>query len=144
MGGSLEGVCAAGLADAIVDLRQTGSSLIRHGLRALAVIERCEAQLVYTDDAGPAVLDAVDRLRAVLAARACRYVMLHAPREALAAVSALLGGLEGPTVLPLAGRDDLVALHTVMTPERLWELREPLTELGCRGIVALNPDAVIQ
>ena len=37
MGGSLEGVCAAGLADAIVDLRETGSSLARNRLRVLNV-----------------------------------------------------------------------------------------------------------
>ena len=38
MGGSLEGVCAAGLADAIVDLRETGTSLARNRLRVLDVM----------------------------------------------------------------------------------------------------------
>ncbi|MGH8899829.1 MAG: ATP phosphoribosyltransferase, partial [Egibacteraceae bacterium] len=47
MGGSLEGVCAAGLADAIVDLRETGTSLITNRLRVLEVIRGCEALLVH-------------------------------------------------------------------------------------------------
>src|SRR5699024_769039 len=76
MGGSLEGVCAAGLADAIVDLRETGTSLASNRLRVLTEIAECQA--LFLRRSGVGVLDDVQlRLESVLAAQAQRYVMLH-------------------------------------------------------------------
>ncbi len=78
MGGALEGVCAAGLADAIVDLRETGTSLSQNRLRVLDVVSQCEALFVHNDDGRLGALSL--RLQAALDARQQRYVMLHIPR----------------------------------------------------------------
>ena len=142
MGGSLEGVCAAGLADAIVDLRETGTSLATNRLRVLEVIAQCEALFVRRDDT-PALDDMVLRLDAVLAARRHRYVMLHVERERLDQLRTVFPGLASPTVLPLAGRDDLVAVHFVVTASELWERLGDLRALGATGIVALQPQALL-
>lgn len=142
MGGSLEGVCAAGLADAIVDLRETGTSLATNRLRVLEVIANCEALFVRRDDT-PALDDMTLRLEAVLAARRHRYVMLHVARERLDQLRTVFPGLASPTVLPLAGRDDLVAVHFVVTASELWERLGDLRALGATGIVALQPQALL-
>lgn len=151
MGGSLEGVCAAGLADAIVDLRETGTSLAQNRLRVLEVLRRCEALLVRGDaatragaaHAAEALDDLVLRLEAVLVARRHRYVMLHVPRERLDALRTLFPGLAAPTVLPLAGRDDLVAVHFVVGEGDLWTRLGDLRAVGATGLVALQPDALL-
>ena len=145
MGGSLEGVCAAGIADAIVDLRETGTSLASNRLRVLEVLRRCEAQLVVAAAAAelPAVADLRMRLRAVLDARAKRYVMLHLPPERLDELRDLLPGLTAPTVLPLAGHDELAAVHLVIDAEQLWARLADLRALGATGIVALQPRALL-
>ena len=142
MGGSLEGVCAAGLADAIVDLRETGTSLMTNRLRVLEVIASCEALFVRHDDT-PALDDMTLRLDAVLAARRHRYVMLHIPREQIDQLSGVFHGLASPTVLPLAGRDDLVAVHFVVSASDLWDRLGDLRALGATGIVALQPQALL-
>ena len=142
MGGSLEGVCAAGLADAIVDLRETGTSLATNRLRVLEVIANCEALFVRRDDT-PALDGMTLRLDAVLAARRHRYVMLHVPREVLDQLRTVFPGLASPTVLPLAGRDDLVAVHFVVSASELWERLGDLRALGATGIVALQPQALL-
>ena len=142
MGGSLEGVCAAGLADAIVDLRETGTSLMTNRLRVLEVIAPCEALFVRRHDT-PGLDDMTLRLEAVLAARRHRYVMLHVPRERLDQLRSVFPGLESPTVLPLAGRDDLVAVHFVVAGSQLWERLGDLRALGATGIVALQPQALL-
>jgi ATP phosphoribosyltransferase len=77
MGGALEGVCAAGLAEAIVDLRETGSSLAQNQLRVLGVIASCEALFVHHQS--DALADLTLRIGAVLAARDQRYAMLSSP-----------------------------------------------------------------
>lgn len=141
MGGSLEGVCAAGLADAIVDLRETGTSLLQNRLRTLEEIRACEALLVRrTQDA---VLDDLRlRIEAVLTARAHRYVMLHVPTDRVELLGDVFHGLASPTVLPLAGRADLVAAHFVVPAADLWQRLGDLRALGATGIVALEPQAL--
>jgi ATP phosphoribosyltransferase len=141
MGGSLEGVCAAGLADAIVDLRETGTSLAMNRLRVLATLRHCEALFARRRDAE--LDDLVLRLEAVLAARRHRYVMLHVPHERLDELRALFPGLAAPTVLPLAGRDDLVAVHFVVAAAELWTRLPALRATGATGIVALQPQALL-
>jgi ATP phosphoribosyltransferase len=142
MGGSLEGVCAAGLADAIVDLRETGTSLMTNRLRVLEVLAACQALFVRREQT-PALDDMTLRLDAVLAARAHRYVMLHVPRERVEQLRSVFPGLAAPTVLPLAGREDLVAVHFVVTGSQLWERLGDLRALGATGIVALQPQALL-
>jgi len=142
MGGSLEGVCAAGLADAIVDQRETGTSLMTNRLRVLEVMRSCEALFVHRRDVA-ALGDLELRAAAVVAARRQRYVMLHVPRERLDALRAIFPGLASPTVLPLAGREDLVAVHFVVAGDDLWSRLGDLRALGATGIVALEPEAVL-
>lgn len=142
MGGSLEGVCAAGLADAIVDLRQTGTSLMTNRLRVLDSLGRCEAQFVRHP--GTAALDDLAvRLEAVVSARRHRYVMLHIPETQLEALRGVLPGLASPTVLPLAGREDLVAVHLVVATDELWTRLGELRAMGATGIVVLEPGALL-
>jgi ATP phosphoribosyltransferase len=141
MGGALEGVCAAGMADAIVDLRETGRSLAENRLRALAEIAACEALFVHDGD--PDLDDLAVRIGAVLAARRHRYVMLHVDPARVGDLAALFPGLAAPTVLPLAGRDDLVAVHLVTEAGTFWTRLQDLRALGATGIVALTPDALV-
>ncbi len=141
MGGSLEGVCAAGLADAIVDLRETGTSLAMNRLRVLETLRDCQALFVHR--AGADLADVVLRLGAVLAARRHRYVILHVPPERLDQLTQLFPGLAAPTVLPLAGRQDLLAVHFVVAAEELWTRLPDLRAAGATGIVALQPQALL-
>jgi ATP phosphoribosyltransferase len=141
MGGSLEGVCAAGLADAIVDLRETGSSLARNQLRVLGVIASCEALFVHRRD--EALTELTLRVGAALGARSRRYVVFHLPPDRIGDLTAIFTGLAAPTVLPLAGRTDLVAIHLVAPAQAFWTQLAKLRELGASGIVALRPDALL-
>jgi ATP phosphoribosyltransferase len=141
MGGSLEGVCAAGLADGIVDLRETGTSLAQNRLRVLARIAACEAAFVY--EPSPSLDDLVLRLGAALGARDRLYVMLHLPPDQVPALAQVFSGLAAPTVLPLAGHDDLVAVHLVAAADALWTRLGELQRIGATGIVAVRPDALL-
>lgn len=142
MGGSLEGVCAAGIADAIVDNTETGTSLRQNRLAVLATIAECEAELRY--QAGSDQLDdLVLRLDAALHAAAHRYVMLHLPSDRIDQLRSVFPGLAAPTILPLAGREDLVAVHLVVETSSLWQRLGELRAMGATGIVALPPDALL-
>lgn len=143
MGGSLEGVCAVGMADAIVDLRETGGSLQRNRLRVLAEGQRCQATFSWSEDAPESVHGLLLRLEAALAARLTQYVMLHLPADKVSDLGNVFPGLAAPTVLPLAGRDDLVAAHIVVKRANLWSKLGELRAMGATGIVALQTDAIL-
>lgn len=135
MGGSLEGLCSAGLADAIVDNTETGTSLRQNNLWVLATLAECEAEFVHRSDI-PALTDLEFRIEAALRAREHRYVMLHLPPHLVDELSAVFSGLASPTVLPLAGRDDLVAAHFVVRAPDFWDRLGLLRDMGATGIVA--------
>lgn len=143
MGGSLEGVCAAGLADAIVDNTETGTSLRQNRLRVLTTVKHCQAEFVHRP--GLKVLSDLElRLDAALTARQHRYVMLHIPKDRIDELVEMFHGLESPTVLPLAGREDLAAVHFVVHNGELWERLTDLRALGATDIVATVPVALLE
>jgi len=57
MGGSLEGVCAVGMADAIVDLRETGGSLARNRMHVVETAASCQATFATTENVSPIISD---------------------------------------------------------------------------------------
>jgi ATP phosphoribosyltransferase len=63
--------------------------------------------------------------------------MLHAPKNYLEQVKSLLPGAENPTVLPLSGHDDRVAVHVVSSETLFWETMEKLKALGCSSILVM-------
>jgi ATP phosphoribosyltransferase len=144
MGGALEGVCAAGLADAIVDLRETGASLARNRLRVVAEMQACQARFVRSTESAEGLADLELRIGAALDARKRQYLLLHIPPDRLDQLTELFHGLASPTVLPLAERDDLVAAHLVVERDDLWAKLGALRALGATGIVALPTDAILR
>ncbi|GJM37034.1 MAG: ATP phosphoribosyltransferase [Acidimicrobiales bacterium] len=145
MGGSLEGICARGLADAIVDLRETGNSLRRNSLHVIEEGPACQAVFVHPPSAVPAEVDGLLlRMDAARTATSRQYLMMHIPPDQVGELERVFPGLAAPTLLPLAGRDDLVAVHLVVKRERLWANLADLRELGATGIVALPTDAILE
>ncbi|MEW9799142.1 ATP phosphoribosyltransferase [Alteromonas sp. CYL-A6] len=141
--GSVEVAPRAGVADAICDLVSTGATLEANGLVERDVIFRSKAVLIQRadgelSDEKQALIDRLTpRIDGVMLAKESKYIMLHAPKAALEEVKALLPGAENPTVLPLAGNDQSVAVHVVSTETLFWETMEKLKALGCSSILVL-------
>jgi ATP phosphoribosyltransferase len=129
--GSVEIAPRLGLADAIVDLVSSGSTLRTNGLRSLGVLLESEAVLVARDDEEVAPFAAM--LRAVVEARRHRYVMLNAPDSALAEIAALLAP-RVPSVLPLA-EAGMVAVHALVRSADVWRLLPQLEAAGGSSIL---------
>ena len=77
------------------------------------------------------------RVQGVLATQESKYIMLNAPETALPAITALLPGVEAPTVLPLAGRPGHVAVHAVARESVFWETLHALRDAGASGILVV-------
>ena len=142
LSGSVEVAPRAGVADAICDLVSTGATLEANGLYETDVIFRSQARLIQRAgdicEEKQALIDKVlTRMQGMMQAKESKYIMLHAPKEQLEAIIALLPGAENPTVLPLAHTEDAVALHVVSSENLFWETMEELKDLGASSILVL-------
>ncbi len=143
LSGAVEVAPRMGLADAIVDLVSTGSTMLVNGLRSVDTLLTSEAILVSSPGTDGPASDVVTMLRAVVDARERRYVMMNAPLSRLAEIEALLPGLGSPSVLPLA-RPDMVAVHAVVNADETWGLLGRLKAAGASGILVLPVELLIQ
>jgi len=146
LSGAVEVAPRLGLAEGIVDLVSTGSTLVMNGLRAIEDVLASEAILV----ANPAAttdratdVEALDTMiGAVIAARERKYVMMNAPAARLADLEALLPGLESPSVIPLA-HEGMIAIHSVVGANDVWSLLPRLKAAGASGILVLPIEKIV-
>ncbi|HSO29733.1 MAG TPA: ATP phosphoribosyltransferase [Candidatus Sulfomarinibacteraceae bacterium] len=146
LSGAVEVAPRLGLAEAIVDLVSTGSTLAMNGLRAIGDVMASEAILVANPTAlieRPADLAALDTMiGAVIAARDRKYVMMNAPADHLPELEALLPGLESPSVIPLA-HHGMIAIHSVVGADDVWSLLPRLKAAGASGILVLPIEKIV-
>lgn len=140
--GSVEVAPRAGIADAICDLVSTGATLDANGLYEAIEIFKSKAVLIQqagtlSKDKQELVDTLIPRINGVMQAKESKYIMLHAPKDQLEQVKALLPGAEDPTVLPLSGNEEQVAIHVVSKENLFWETMESLKSLGCSSILVL-------
>ncbi|HEX5581649.1 MAG TPA: ATP phosphoribosyltransferase [Gemmatimonadaceae bacterium] len=141
--GACESAPHLGIADVVVDITSTGSTLRSNGLREVATVLHSTARLVAT----PAVADAASgaarqalgdlatALESVLRARGQRYVMANVPRASLDEVKRVLPGLRGPTVVDVLDGGSHVAVHAVAPARSIYRTIARLRELGGEGIL---------
>jgi ATP phosphoribosyltransferase len=72
-----------------------------------------------------------------------KYIMLHAPRSKLAEIKKLLPGSEYPTIVPLDGASDKVAVHAVCRENVFWETLESLKAAGASAILVLPVEKML-
>ncbi|MFQ1904811.1 ATP phosphoribosyltransferase [Aeromonas veronii] len=149
LGGSVEVAPRAGLADAICDLVSTGATLEANGLKEVEVIYRSKAVLVQApsplSDAKQQLIDKLlPRIQGMQQARESKYIMLHAPKDKLDAITDLLPGAERPTIMQLAGDTNQVALHVVSSETLFWETMEQLKALGASSILVLPIEKMME
>jgi ATP phosphoribosyltransferase len=148
LSGAVEIAPRLGRADLICDLVSTGSTLQANHLKEVATILDSQAMLIRT----PVPLAAAkeDWLRRILLridgvqqVKESKYIMLHAPRAALIEIRRLLPGSESPTIIPLEGTTDKVAVHAVCRENVFWETLEGLKAAGASAVLVLPVEKML-
>jgi ATP phosphoribosyltransferase len=134
--GSVELAPRLGLADAIVDLVSSGSTLRTNGLRSVARLLESEAVLIGSPEPSVEALQLAAVFRSVVQARGARYLMLNAPESALEEIARLVPGSRAPSVLPLA-EPGMVAVHSVVPAADVFKLLPKLEAAGATSILLM-------
>lgn len=136
--GSVEIAPNIGLADAIVDIVSSGSTLFKNGLKEVEVLLNSEAVLAVSpkiSDQNLSTLNKIQfRLQSVLKGRQNKYVLLNAPNDKLDTIVSILPGMNSPTILPLA-KEGWSSLHSVINKNEFWDVIDELKVNGAEGIL---------
>ena len=130
-----------GVADVIVDLVSTGSTLRVNGLREVQTVLESTARLIVSQDAWAnpvrraTLEELVAALESVLRAERKRYLMANVPRDRLDEVKRVLPGITGPTIIEVSNGGNWVAAHAVVAEDRVYQTIAGLKRLGAEGIL---------
>jgi ATP phosphoribosyltransferase len=148
MSGAVEIAPRLGRADFICDLVSTGSTLVANHLSEAEVVMESQAAIISTPV--PVSAEKLEwihrmtvRIDGVQQVKESKYIMLHAPRSKLAEIRKLLPGSESPTIMPLDGADDKVAVHAVCRENVFWETLEGLKGAGASAILVLPVEKML-
>lgn len=136
--GSVEIAPNIGLADAIVDIVSSGSTLFKNNLKEVEVIFKSEAVLAVSPkiskDCQVILKKLQFRIQSVLKARKSKYILMNVPNDKIKKISQILPVLKSPTIMPLAEKG-WSSLHSVIEEDTFWEVIEQLKEAGAEGIL---------
>lgn len=143
--GAVENAPHLGVADLIVDLVSTGSTLKMNGLREVATILDSSALLIARAElrARREVRELTDALESVLRAQDKRYLMANVPRARLAEVKNILPGISGPTVIDLMNGGNFVAAHAVVGRRDVYRVVSELKAIGATGILVTSIERLL-
>ena len=144
--GSVEIAPGIGLADAIVDLVSSGSTLFMNGLKEVETILNSQAVLIkynqLTQEKELLLNKLLFRIQSVRKAKNNKYILLNAPNEKLSEIVALLPGMKSPTVVPLA-TEGWSSVHSVLNENEFWDIIEQLKNAGAQGILVIPIEKMI-
>lgn len=137
-----------GVADIIVDLVSSGSTLKMNRLVEMETLVTSQAVAVTSKKAlakskGP-IMDIVNSIRSVIDAENKKYLTADVPVKRLAEISELFPGLAGPTVMNISGREDMVAIHVVIEKNDVFSAVNTLQKMGAKGILTLPIDRLVR
>ena len=138
-----------GIADVIVDITSTGSTLKVNGLREVGtllssrahLVTRCDA--VFERDRREALDSLIMALDSVVRARGKRYLMANVPRRSLDAVKQVIPGINGPTVIDILNGGDRVAVHAVVDAGTVYKTIGALKALDASGILVTRVERLM-
>ncbi len=136
LSGSVEVMIALGVADAIVDLVETGSTLAANRLRVLDEIGRYSTVLIQNSDRREAALAdrVVRRLEGVVIARSYSLLEYNLPRTKLAEAEKITPGFNSPTVNSLED-PAWCAIRVMVRRNEVIEVMEKLEAVGASAIL---------
>ncbi len=145
--GAAEVMPRLGVADAIVDVVSTGTTLMLHGLRPITTILESSARLIRAPriaENKKAVVDEItDSIRAVVRGRSHRLLMMNVPDSVLRDVLSVLPSMSGPMIARIEAKEPMWEVITAVPVEELERVVMEAKKKGAMDIVVLRMERVV-
>lgn len=137
-----------GLADVIVDITSSGTTLEKNDLEILDVIAHSQASLFVSEKSYGKYKEKIDTvtaaIKSVLDAHEKKYLMANIPVSEIENIKGILPSITAPTILPLSGKNDIVAIHTVMENSLINKSISALKKHRATGILVMNIERIYE
>lgn len=137
-----------GLADAIVDITSSGTTLAMNELEIFDLIMESEACLFANKkslaEKGEDINLVLESIKSVLAAHRKKYIMANVPKDQSDKLSSVMPCITAPTILNLAACSDTVAVHSVVSECEVNQTVKELRKIGAEGILVLNIERLFE
>ena len=138
--GACEMTPHVGIADAIVDISSSGTTLLTNHLKVIEDVFSSSVRLI-TNRESAAEKEKIQYIKtaieSVLHAKGKRYLMMNVPADKLDAVKSVLPGLAGPTVMKVESDDSILAVHAVVDTDVIFSTVSKLKDVGACGILVV-------
>ncbi|RZN62897.1 ATP phosphoribosyltransferase [Methanonatronarchaeum sp. AMET6-2] len=145
--GATEMTPQVGIADGIVDLTSTGTTLKVNKLRVVEKILDTSAHLIANKDSleenNKEIREIETAVESVLRGRSKKYLMMNVPGDKLSAVKEVLPGMSGPTVMNVESEEDIVAIHVVVDESEIYQVIQKVKDEGARDILVTSIDRLV-
>ncbi len=147
MSGAVELAPKLGLADAIIDLMSSGETIRMNDLLPVKTLFSTQACLFANpqklQESREKIDELVMALQSVLLAHEQKFLIANIPKASLDALSTIVPGLSGPTVMSILGQSDLCAIQVVVSSRQISEVVVKLKKLGATGILLTNIEQIV-
>lgn len=148
--GACEMTPHVGIADAIVDISSSGTTLMINHLKSIDTVFSSTVYLIANKESlklKDKILDIKTALESVLNAKQRRYLMMNVPEFSLQAVKEVLPGMSGPTVMKVesskSSRESILAVHAVVDADLIFTIVNKLKKVGARDILVVPIERIM-
>jgi len=145
--GATEVIPKLGLADVIVDITSSGSTLRNNNLKIIGEIMTSKSTIIarpgLKEEAPQKIVSFVRAIKSALDSEERKYLMANIPKASLQKVKKIIPGLKSPTIVGLLDNEEEVAIHVVINKKNLYENIDKLKQLGATGILIMTVDQMI-
>lgn len=144
LAGSVEVAPRLNVADAVVDLVSSGSTMLINGLKPVAELLSSQAILIERSRSARSetTQTVITMLDAAMTASRTRYLVMNCHLDAIDSIAPIIPGIAAPTVVPLTA-SDMVAVHSVVDAADVWHVLPRLKAAGATGILVLPVQQVL-
>ena len=148
--GACEMTPHVGIADAIVDISSSGTTLLINHLKAIDMAFSSTVYLIANKESlrtKEKILDIKTAFESVLNAKKKRYLMMNVPESSLQAVKEVLPGMSGPTVMKVESskfsEESILAVHAVVDADLIFTIVNRLKKVGARDVLVVTIERIM-
>lgn len=129
-----------GIADAIVDISSSGTTLATNHLKMIENVFSSSVYLIAnkkTSVNNSKIEQISTSIESVIRAKGKRYLMMNVPESSLEAVKQVLPGLAGPTVMKVEASQSILAVHAVIDADLIFSTVNKLKSVGAKDVLVI-------
>jgi len=136
-----------GVADLVVDISSTGTTLRTHGLQIIDTILESSARLIANRrslrEKKAKIEDITTAIESVIRARGRKLILLNVPEAKLLSIKRIMPGMAGPTVSKVEAAEPMLAVQAVVESDKVYEIVRKAKQAGARDILVVPIERIL-